>query len=375
MSETKKILYLIPSFESGGAERQLLYLIDKIAPDNFDIQVVYFHPDRFYDLPEEKAKFEELPRPSKNPLAFIRQFCRVARNFRPHCIHSFLPHGNLIAAFLGKALRIPVIASVRSPKIPQMSSFLDGIVFGWSVRITVNSDLGRKRLIASGVEREKLSLIYNGVDVNRLAKLRISREEACAKLGIRPNGIICTMVGRISPEKNHLCILRAIKQLRDNSALDKYLSLYMYGRAFNEDYLHEVKNYIAEHKLDGICRIFQPVNNITDVYSASDFLVFPSTWEGCPNVLLEAMASSVPIIASDIDVNLNFIQDGINGMLFKSDDHKDLAGYLAQMCRLSPEKRSLMGSEGKDIVSKYSIERMVKNTLQQYEMVFSANAL
>lgn len=367
-----RLLYIIPSLGSGGAERQLTYLLGRLPRDQYTAKVICFSTEVFYDLPPNvDVKFLVAPR--SNPVLFIYSLWREIHSLHFDIIHGFLPHANLVAAVIGKMRRIPVITSVRSTNIPRIFAPLEKLVYLWSSRIIVNSQSIYRRLVDFGVASSKVHVIYNGIDTEAFQQRKVSQELARSTLGIELNETVCVMVGRVSLQKNHLCLLRSISHIHEKKLFDGQIKYYFFGKVDDDVLFSELKAFVAKNDLEQIVRFRQPVSDINLVYNAADFLVLPSLWEGTPNVLLEAMASSLPVIASNVDDNAVFVSHDSNGMLFESDNDEQLASCISNMIKLSKQAKSQFGANGYRVVEQYTIANMVNETLRHYEALLQTD--
>ena len=118
--------------------------------------------------------------------------------------------------------------------------------------------------------------------------------------------------------------------------------------------------------LIGICK------DIPDFLSQGNALVLSSQWEGLPNVVLEAMAAGLPIVATDTGGVRELVSDGENGFLAPSQEPMLLAEAMAHLMKLTEQKRKKMGRKGRKIAQeKYNIEFIAKKWEALYEEVLS----
>ena len=120
----------------------------------------------------------------------------------------------------------------------------------------------------------------------------------------------------------------------------------------------ELINYAENLGVSNRFIIKENVNNAKEVISAFDVFVLSSVHEGMSNALLEAMASKVAVIVSDIDENKELVQNEVNGLTFKVGDSESLLKKLK-------DKNKFTDKAKKNIINKYSIG----NVIEEYETI------
>jgi glycosyltransferase involved in cell wall biosynthesis len=141
--------------------------------------------------------------------------------------------------------------------------------------------------------------------------------------GFRPSGPVVLFVGRLGPEKNVPALIRAISLVKH----DCILSIIGSGILRKQ-----LSDFAAACGISGKVHFAGETQEVVSWYQAADLFVLPSFSEGMPNVLLEAMASSLPVIASAIPSISEIIVDGTNGVLFPPGQPEALAGQIDRLC-------------------------------------------
>lgn len=231
------------------------------------------------------------------PDALARVFEREARaliaegfDFDLIDAHYLYPDG-VAAVRVARALGKPVVLTTRGsdvtlfPKYPrQRAMILDAIVKADSV-IAVAAAL-RDELVGIGAPAEKISVLRNGVDLDRFRPL--DRDTLRKSL---PAGKIVVSVGSLIERKRHDIAIRAIAALPD-------AALWIVGEGEEKNRLKSLARSLGvADRVDFLGQ--REHDQLVEVYNAADALILPSTREGWPNVLLEAMACGTPAVASD----------------------------------------------------------------------------
>jgi glycosyltransferase involved in cell wall biosynthesis len=167
----------------------------------------------------------------------------------------------------------------------------------------------QSRLAAEGIE----SVIdYNGIDREKFRPL--DRAEACRQLGLDPKRRRVLYVGNLAPVKGPTVLTRAVEQLQN-------IDVIFVGKG-------------TEKITAGRCVGPQPHKEIPWWMNACDVLCLPSLSEGLPNVLLEAMACGLPVVASRVGGVPEIVREGVNGLLTTAGDVEALAAALRQALTL-----------------------------------------
>jgi glycosyltransferase involved in cell wall biosynthesis len=211
----------------------------------------------------------------------------------------------------------------------------------YEVVICVSQDLYDSGL-ASGVPAERCVLVENGIEIDQYAR-RVPQEEAKRRLGVPTNSILLGAVGRLSPEKGFDKLLHAVQNLRQ-SGIDVNVVI-----AGDGDDRPRLERLIDDLGLGGRAELLGYCTDPRVVYEALDGFVLSSLREGLPNVLLEAMALEVPVVATRVAGIPRLIQDGFNGLLVAPDSIGDLTTALARLAR-DGELRRRLGREGRRTV-------------------------
>jgi glycosyltransferase involved in cell wall biosynthesis len=203
-------------------------------------------------------------------------------------------------------------------------------------------------------------VLENGID---LEEYRRRQDTAAAKnrLGLPPDRLLVGAVGRLSPEKGFDLLIRAADRLLAEG-LD--LELWILGEGDQKEALAELIRQLGREeriRLLGYC------SDLAGYYEAMDVLALSSYREGLPNVLLEAMALEVPVLATRVAGIPRLIQDGDNGLLVEPGQVDELVAGLRQLLR-SPELRQRLAEAGRRTVAEgYSFARRMERLRRLYD--------
>lgn len=198
-----------------------------------------------------------------------------------------------------------------------------------------------------------------GLDVGQFRDVDIDRGAKRAEFGIGPDDIFLLSVGELQHRKNHEPVLRAIAKLRDPKI--KYV---LCGRGELSEHLQKL---CRELKIDGQVRFAGHRHDIRQILKAADVFVHPSLREGLGIAALEAMASGLPLITSNIQGIKDYMADGKTGYSFNPDD---VDGYAKAIRALAEdrERRLAIGKFNQLAVQKYSLS----NSMREVESILQS---
>ena len=292
----------------------------------------YDHLDPSYSPPDVKVSYYDYPalplvsRPFNGWMA-SRALLRHVRNFAPDIIHSFFLYPEGYAALqIGRALSIPVVAKGIGSDINRFTGRISAIHTRSLLKqvdflFTVSEDL-RKKAIGMGASPEKSQTILNGCDLS-VFHVR-NRLEARNKLHIESTSEAVVYIGRMDVKKGLRELVEAAAALHPQRP---NLHVYMVGEGPDKPLIESAiqsNNASSFVHAPGACTF----NEVADWMSAADLVTLPSYMEGCPNVVLEALACGRPVVATDVGGIPEIMNDDC-GQLVPPRDSPALARALA----------------------------------------------
>ena len=382
------ILVVIGELDVGGTEHHLLRVLPALARQGFS-PLVYTLTERLSLAPRFRAAGVEviapteanapraLQRGSQDParvmLAAVKLW-RVIRTRRPDVVHLFLPAAYLVggaAAFL--AGHKAVVMSRRNlnryqRKHPTLA-WLEQRLHRRIAAALGNSRAVVTELAAEGVPRERLGLIYNGVDLDAFAGLPPSGEIR-ARLGIAPTALVLTTPANLIPYKGHADLLDALArvagQLPPNWVLlcagrDDGAGPALRARAHAMGFAERV-------------RWLGLRDDVPALLVASDVGILASHEEGFSNSVLEGMAAGVAMIVSDVGGNAEAVQHGVSGCVVPPRDPAALGIAILGLAR-DPERRRGLGDAARARVARaFRLDGCVARYGHFYQLVVSGRA-
>lgn len=325
MTTTKrKILHLITGLElGGGAENMLLQLLPKMqdAIDN-RVCVIKGRGEIAQEIEKLNIVVYYLDLKSCFDFSVINNFQQVIKDFRPDIQVNYLIHADIFGRIFGKIFGVKIIISyIRNiHKKKNLLMFIDKFTLGLSDFVLVNSETAKKYYTEKmGVDKNKIRCIPNAIDISRFESIVISQKEKLKELGISGNKFIIGCVARLEEQKDIPTLIKAFHLFHQRNP-EAYLIIVGHGKE-----KEGILNIVKELGLEKEITFLENRRDMLEIYRIIDVFVLPSIHEGMSNALLEAMASKLFIISSDIEENKELIKNNINGFNFRVSDEKDLA--------------------------------------------------
>lgn len=209
-----------------------------------------------------------------------------------------------------------------------------------------------KDMLSLGINKNKIVLIHNGVDLDRFFP-RPLQEEKMRELGIKSSGPIIGTIGRMVTEKGHVYLVEALKYLKAEWK-DLLCPFIGQGPSFPE-----IKKMAADLGISDMCIFFGNRKDVEHIYPIFDLFVLPSIREFFGIVLLEAMASVVPVIATASGGPLDFIKSNVNGVLVPARDAKALASEISRLLSNRDKARTIATEGRKTVEQQFNVKKIV----------------
>ena len=358
-----KVLHLLLSLETGGMERFVYEHCLALDPDEFDVSVCCI--DRLggfsESLREHGIKVDLL---QKNQQHFDWFFpFRLSRYLKEHdidIIHthtgSFF-HGS-VAGFLARTRGIIFTEHGRDPVETIPKRVLDKISSYFADYIvTVSKDLEQHLINEIRLPAEKVHTIINGVNTETYRN-RGKPDKLCEEFGLQPTDKIVGTIGRLAEIKNHPFLIRSFEKVKDIWPESR---LILVGSGPREESL---KSLTADLGLSDAVIFTGNRNDVCDLYQLFDVFVLSSFSEGTSFSLLEAMASGVPPIVTNVGGNPGIVKDTVNGYLVEVDDDQSLAEIIVKIFQHGGG--DLANNARQFVIERYSL----KENLQQYVSIY-----
>ena len=336
---TIKICFVAGTLGQGGAERQLFYMLQALRESGAVVRLLCLTQGEFWE-----SKIQALGVPvtwvgqDSSRLARVRRIARELRAHAPDIVQSAHFYTNLYVALAARWLGLKEIGAVRNDALSEVRA--NGRVLGrLSLRLprvlAPNSQAGLRNAVKLGVPAARCHFLPNVVDTGRFGPADRSQRESVTLLA----------VGRLVPQKRMDRFLRLLATVRAASPIP------VRGLIAGTGELRE--SLMAQARElgllpDGI-EFLGGVSDLVPVYQRADLFVLTSDWEGTPNVVLEASACGLPVVATRAGGTADVVRVGETGLLFDADDEEGMSRALIELVG-EVKRRFVMGAAARRFV-------------------------
>ena len=353
-----RLLYLVGQLGPGGAERQLYYLLQTMDRERYRPMVSVWN---YCETDAYVHRIQALGVPlhyllnSPSPAAKLMAFRRFVRELEPEVVHSYSFHTNFAAWWATRGTKTIAIGAVRSDFIQEKKDA--GFVLGrlsarWPCSQIFNNFMAAKNALCSRSPfvPGQLFVVSNGLDLQRFRMLPLSTVGRACIVGI----------GSLLPVKRWDRLLESVLALKQNGFN------YLAQIAGDGPLRGSLEQQAQELGLTGYIEFLGHVADVTGLLSKATFLVHPSDTEGCPNVVMEAMASGRAVVAADVGDVPHLVDDGKTGYVVSHGDDAMLVEAIAKLITDRDLCRR-MGEAGRaKAEQEFGLDRLVSETMTAY---------
>ena len=353
----------------GGGERIVLKLASLLPQYGYRVSILTFslHPEstalnsppcpiyllplqRTYDLTAFRGALE------------LRRFLKLQK---VQIVQTFFESSDLWAGFVTKSMsKAKLIWSRRDMGILRaekhhlayrlMSGVPDAV-------FAVSEEVRRHCIEIDRIDPARVQTIYNGLDL---------ADWSHAPKAAKANGkVVVTTVGNIRRVKGHDVFIKAaatVVQQFPNASFS------IAGDVLEPDYFLELQGLVRDLNLSDHFHFVGSVTDLRRHLSSSDIFVLPSRSEGFSNAIVEAMAASLPVVATNVGGNAEAVQDGLSGFVVPADDPAALSRTITRLIA-DPSLVKTMGEAGRNLVTeKFTTEAMMHKIAACYRNLLAS---
>lgn len=359
---------VIDQLEAGGAQRQFCLLATSLRRAGLYVEVFTLRPESFFGhLLEGIPSIQVTCLAARNRLLVFVRLWRSLRRVKPTVVVSFLTWPNLLVELCRFPRRnFGIVISERNTDVAPISRRRRLRIFLHRLADAIVSNSDAQARVIGHVDpllKPRVIVIHNAVDTDHFRP----PEQRVVPAG---DSVRILVLARVAPQKNPLRLVEAIGLLRTQEpALAVHVDWYgkpplaastdssRWARgtvARAQCYFRKVEAAISRHGLERTFRFHAPVEEVRSLYHQSDALCLPSLYEGYPNVVAEAMASGVPVLASAVGDTASLVDHGRSGFLFNPASVDEIANTIVRFARLSTTARHRLGATGRAIAESLS---------------------
>lgn len=389
MAEKIRILNLVYSFDieggAGGIGRFVTALCRTLDPQDYSVSIgALWHTG----LPAEDRWIEEL-NDSGIPAFTAAQwdgdhpydsFLRSLRGLRAHLqaepvdiVHSHSEFSDvaalLLRGFRGHPVAIRTIhygfrVEWRNRPLRRifLTNLLYPLLFSAEVGVSQAVTASLNRRIISRLFHRSAQCVYNAVDLKRFQNVHVDRRAKKLSLGVPPDAPLIGSIGRLTEQKGFRYLIEAAAHVQKAIPEARYLIV------GDGELFEELQDLARVHNLDRRLFFTGPRKDVEEILPCLDLFVSSSLWEGLPTVILESMASRVPVVATDIPGTRELVVPGETGWLAPPGDGQALASVILEALSdcAGREKAAAKAAEN---LGRFSIESVAEQYRQIYKNI------
>ncbi|MGZ4294658.1 MAG: glycosyltransferase family 4 protein [Solirubrobacteraceae bacterium] len=365
-----RVLALIDHFVLGGAETLLTRFALAAPRANIELSVACLQE---LDGNPAAAPLVAAGHPPVNLNLVGRPGPHTIRALRAHIrrtqaqiVHTHLGNSDLLGGVAARSLGVPAVCTLHTTLWnPRVDHIARRVVRVCCARVVAVSESARREYLRHGwAGEQQVITIHNGID---LAPEPGAGAEVRAALGIAPDDVVVAMVSALRPEKGHEVAIDAVERLRPRFP---NLRLLIAGQG-------DLRNRLAERagRLGGAVVLAGLRPDVMRVFDAADVCLHPSTREALPTTLMEAMAASVPVVATRVGGIPEIVTDGSDGLLVPAPAKPGaLADALAQLLGDAALRRAMGVAARRTYEARFTADPWIRRTRTLYDEILAERA-
>lgn len=362
-----RILHISSARAFGGGERHLADLANALAACGHDVYVAVRPNSPLIDelnLPKENV----ITLPLRNALdaQSARALVKLTGSKKIEIVHAHMARDYPLAAYAARRNSGAKLIVTRHVLFP-LSRLHKVTLARVSRVIAVSSAVAHRLRAQSLLPPEKITVVHNGIDLNRIeiARSRFQRAEFCRRWDLPAESLLVGSVGTLTPLKGHEDFLKAAAQVK-KLVPGAFFVISGVDGSTTQGHRRSLEQLVEQLGLSESVRLIGWMDDITELFCALDVFVSASHSESFGLVIVEAMAAGAAVVATETEGAREIIQDGETAMLVPVRGVERMARAIASLL-VDQEKRKQMAANARAVVQeRFSLERMVDETEKIY---------
>ena len=368
-----RILHIISGLDVGGAETFLLRLIPHLRNAGLQSSVIYLSGEGQLVSDYRKAGITvydcRLDRGLAAVLGLCKLFSRV-KSEKPDLIQTWMYHADLVGSILGLLFRKRVVWGVRQSNLgaqlnKRSTLFIARICSRISKylprSIIYNSEAARTSHESIGYFRSKAEVVHNGIDCQKFTEEPGAKKFIRTELRIPQDALVVGHIGRYDPQKDHATLLEAMPIVR---ATLPNVHFVLAGKGITWSNVGLFSKF--DRAEDGPwLHLLGPRSDIGNLLMSMDIVCSSSRGESFPNAVLEAMASGIPCVSTNVGDVTKLI--GETGIIVQPEAPNALADGCISLLSRHPDERKELGERARQrVLNQFSLEKTAARFVEIY---------
>jgi len=381
MTTKIKVLQVIPKLGFGGAETGCYDLAHFLAEQECKSFLITSGGELLKFVRRDKVKVIRLPVQSKNPIIMFINFIII--------FFIILFYNIDIVHARSRAPAWSCLWACFFSRKKFVTTFHGTYNFSSRLKLFYNSVMVRSKLIIAGSNfifnhisenyqkylepsKKKLMVIFRGINLEYFNSQNISEKKINTLIqewNINKNNFIILLPGRLTKWKGQEMFLEALNLLLQNHGKNNFHAIILGSNQGRNIYSKKLSLLVERYRLGTKVTFIKNCKEMPVAYKLADVAISSSIEpEAFGRVAVEAQAMNLPIIASDLGGSKETVLDGKSGLLYRSNEPKELASILNKFMEMNKESLSLMGKQGrKNVEKKFNVDQMCQTTFTEYK--------
>ena len=381
MTTKIKVLQVIPKLGFGGAETGCYDLAHFLAEQECKSFLITSGGELLRFVRRDKIKVIRLPVQSKNPIIILINSIAI--------FFIILFYNIDIVHARSRAPAWSCLWACFFSRKKFVTTFHGTYNFSSKIKFFYNSVMVRSKLIIAGSnfifnhinknykkylnpKNKKLMVVFRGINLEYFNSKNTSEKMVNSLIKnwkIDKNNFIILLPGRLTKWKGQEMFIEAINLLTENHQQKNFHAIILGPDQGRNIYSKKLSLLVERYRLNKKITFIENCKEMPVAYKLADVVISSSIEpEAFGRVAVEAQAMSKPIIASNLGGSKETILKGKSGLLFESDNSKELAEIINKLMDTNKESLSLMGEEGrKNVEKKFNVDQMCQTTFTEYK--------
>lgn len=354
----KSLVFVITDYPYGGAQTQVIDLAIRLKARGWKVGVISIMtpeaPPLMKMLEDANIPWKTLDvqRGNISPGIFFKMRS-ILKEWQPSIVHSHMVHANIFTRLARVISPMPVlICTAHNINEGGKARMLAYCFTDFLCEHTTNVSVAavQRYIDIQAAPKQKISFIPNGIDFSRFCPNPNARKLLRSMLNLEGQ-FMWLAVGRLEEQKDYPNMLKAF------SHMPEHHRLLIVGEG---PLLASLQELAQSLRVDSRVSFLGRRTDVPDLMNAADSYLMSSAYEGLPMVLLEAAATELPMVVTDVGGNREIVLEGQSGYLVKAHDPDALAKAMQKLVNLEASERKAMGQRGREhVIATYDLEHVV----------------
>jgi glycosyltransferase involved in cell wall biosynthesis len=383
-----RVLNVLFDERIGGPQLRVLQVARRLKEKGFETIVVMPEGDKTFGsmleearIPYHKLKLVRLRQTANLSIhaefltRFWRNVAQLRRIIRERGIEVVHTNGlmNVQGAIAARLESVRLVWHLNDTFTPRLlRKGLLPLVRSWSTQIAVAAGaVGDHYFAKTGPIDDRIRVLYAPVDTDKFNP-RVTGSQVRQKFGVPHSWTLIGYVGSLDPMKGHRHLLEAAARIK---AKCRHIKVLLVGGMLTnrQDYSHALNRQAQEWELGEDVIFAGQQNDMPEIFRAMDIYVHPSESEACPMAVMEASASGLPVVATDVGGTRELVEDGVTGLLVEPRNPGQIAEGVLQLLA-APDLMHRMGVAGAERMRRFfSLESCVAQHVRIYAAALGLN--